>query len=184
MQILPHLDSLTQRERAWRKGALKLSAVDTAFLNSVDGLGRLDCSLRSCDAEVFDFLANSKVGDPGGVLTDYFFLSGLWVMGAYEILRTLVGKLPDSHPCKQLGRNLRDKFARVRIPLAKLETPHTHPQDLGRPLQLTGDRAKGWAWNVTSTECIFRNDLADEFMLGFDCFPELPLPDGGNAKSD
>src|SRR5437867_13025452 len=95
-QVFTHMTSdapVSELEMRWLIGAEKLAAISGRFVNSVRGLGRLDACLRQLAPEYFDWITEPKLGQSMNVLEDYDTLSALWVMGAYEVLRSLAKKL-------------------------------------------------------------------------------------------
>jgi len=102
--------------------------------------------------------------------TDHNTFSILWVFGAYEVVRTMHQRLrrhasvavQNSELCFRIG-DLKARFERVRIPLAKFETPARFPTDSG--VAIPGiDFDKGATWFVTPTEHITRRELSDSLL--------------------
>jgi hypothetical protein len=92
----------------------------------------------------------------------------LWVLGAYEIIRTLdqmfrnVRKYPAQ---QQLGtEQLKHAFERVRIPLAKLEPATRYKSTDNRfavPALILG---RGLGWTVAEGVSIARGELSTQFL--------------------
>jgi len=71
--------------------------------------------------------------------------SYLWVLGAYEIIRTLAQKTQHA-----LHIKTRDEFARLRIPLAKLEPSKKHASSdfaFPEPVFFSASHEVGWTLN-------------------------------------
>ena len=98
-------------------------------------------------------------------------------MGMYEVLRTLNGKLKNdpkfgqAHPTTAKVKSLKISFARVRMPLAKLEAASNFPTDYPYLTQNVGGPI-GWGWVVAHNTVIYRNNLADEVLTLFDVFDD------------
>ncbi len=90
----------------------------------VRALGRLDSFLRSEDRKTIEDADNDIPNF--NIIEDYLALSQLWIFGAYELLRSLDQKLKKGIPkipadaCKN-AHDLKLRFARIRMPLAKFE---------------------------------------------------------------
>ena len=178
MDILTISPEYAGRLLRWLVGAYKLTAHHGGFAQSLTGLGRLDCALRSANKLFYNFITGGvKVGDPSDVLTDFPCLSGLWTMGMYEGLRTLSQKLSNdaklgkAHPAADDVRLLRIRFERVRMPLAKFEPALRFPTDHDYLSQSVGG-PDGWGWVVADKTVIYRNSLADEVLNLFDKFDD------------
>jgi len=134
------------------------------------GLGRLDIDLIWADANAMrlagsaDPIEAATWMDMGPRLT----LGRLWVLGAYEIIRTLDQRL--HYKCTSVSQ-AKERFERVRIPLAKLEPARKYKdEDFGvaTPIQHNTD---GVGWLVNRTHFITRRSLADS-VLGLTWSPE------------
>jgi hypothetical protein len=174
MQMLPHLEAPSEREFRWRHGGVCVSAqVAGPLVADLTQLGRLDCSLKTAATEVEGALTAGKVGGPAPMgVFDYFFLSKLWVFSAYEIARVIRYRLKASHPCFPRAKALFEKLERVRVPLAKLESPRKNPDDHAFTKSLSHGPAVGVSWQVNNLEFVNRHALADEFLELLDSFPE------------
>lgn len=128
----------------------------------------LTCNFQSLGSMDINLLAEwqmikDHLTDPPNVLTfaQHSFLSSLWVMGGYELIRILakIDARPEVEDAHQL-------FRRVRIPMVKFESPRNngievYPGDFGiaRPAIGTNDKSLGWA--VAQNAFISRDQLAD-----------------------
>jgi len=188
MHILTISSEYVDRQLRWLVGAFKLAAHHGGFVNSLTGLGRLDCALRSADGPFNSFLdGGCEIGAPADIMTDYPCLSGLWTMGMYEVIRTLNQKLKSdatlgkAHPAAVDVDILKKKFARVRMPLAKFEAMSASPTDYHYLSQCVSG-TNGWGWVVTDKTVIHRNDLADEVLELFDKFEDTEVSLGFRKK--
>jgi len=176
MRMLHHLDEQSNRELRWQKAARRLvGAVKDMVRNVVcldtESLGRLDCSLRAATAESF---GEVKSLERSLTLYDFFYMSKLWVFGAYEIARTLDENIGADHPSKKKLKELKRQLERVRIPLAKVQIPTRFPTDQVTG-SMTGHPEEGWAWQVSATDLVSRDDLAERFLEMLESFPEPKL---------
>ena len=94
--------------------------------------------------------------------------SYLWVLGAYEAIRTLDQRFREMKSAA-LGRHratntLKHLFERLRVPLAKLEPSKRHiATDYSFPVPGI-DNERGIAWEVSKGVVISRSQLSDEFL--------------------
>lgn len=90
MEILPFLSDgdPSRLEIRWHVGSLKLGSLGHDVVRQLEGMGRIDVSLRSITPHLFDGMFESASWD-AGILIDYETLSSLWVMGCYQLLRTM-----------------------------------------------------------------------------------------------
>jgi len=132
------------------------------------GLAGIDCGIVKREKTLLPSLEDpvARGLDPK-VRTDYFTISVLWIFGVYEVVRTLHQRLKNrnfqnSKLCSRIN-HLKLKLARVRIPLAKLERPHSSPSDAGIAQHGTHFE-KGIGWAVAPNCFITRRELADDFL--------------------
>src|SRR5262245_22607089 len=90
------------------------------FYESLQGLARLDARLIEGDRGLLACTHRDQYFSD--TQTDQITLSGLWLMGTYEWLRTFKVRLKESqHPQQKDFVALCDRFGSVRVPLAKFE---------------------------------------------------------------
>jgi hypothetical protein len=97
-----------------------------------------------------------QVGDLNDILT----YSYLWVLGAYEIVRTLAQetKSPPIVAAKE-------SFERIRVPLAKLEASRKHRHiDFNFPLPTIAPTVSGIGWSINQGQVILRSSLSYEML--------------------
>jgi hypothetical protein len=158
-----------ERNKRWVEASLGLERIEPFMIGVVQGLGMLDCKLVPEDGR-YEQLSEAErfTIEEGLKLTDRVALSFLWVMGAYELIRTIaqrhrtdnifvVGAVVES--LKMLKR----KLERLRIPLAKMESARAYPNDAAIPREYT---MPGWgvAWRVSEGELISRRLLSDGLL--------------------
>jgi hypothetical protein len=168
----------TDRYSRWIQASVAAAAVEPFMMPIVQGLGRLDCRLISEDAR-FSHLPEQERSSmhESTLLTDRFMLSYLWVLGAYELARTLDQRcrtnpvtMPESFRSRLTA--LKCSMERLRIPLAKMERSRRFPTDsaIAYPA-LRGEL--GIAWHVAQDTYITRHELSDTLL---DCLTELKAP--------
>lgn len=136
----------------------------------IQGLGKLDARLVHEDA-VFRALPKEQRGSPEESikLTDRFIVSTLWVLGAYEVIRTLSQRVRQKPKVltKRLAQQVvstKNMFERVRIPLAKMEPAKRYKatdSSLARPAM---HRDMGISWRVAAKTVIPRRRLSDRLL--------------------
>ena len=118
----------------WVKASHGVAAIEAWLVHTIQGLGRLDAQLiaraaryarltpaqRATEAEIVEF-------------GDRLMLAYLWVLGVYEVVRTLdqrVRKEPEKYVwCKGIDiTGAKKKLARLRMPLAKIEPADVHEE--------------------------------------------------------
>ena len=163
------IDMKDARFTRWVKASVGLDAIEPPAMLVAQYLGRVDLMLISAVGSV-------RPGDPqfdvnmGSLAMDHAALSGLWVFGAYELLRTIDERfrkdpsLLDPQVGKSLGVAKR-RFARVRIPLAKLEANSANRATDANYPGVGFNRHGEIAWRVSEKEFISRQELSD-LMLG------------------
>ena len=97
--------------------------------------------------------------------TDRRTLSYLWVLGAYEVVRTMHERAVAANDAMagKIG-NVKHRFERVRIPLAKMEPARRH-KDTDSPIAYPAiHRDLGIAWQLTADEFVTRRELSDAML--------------------
>ena len=164
------MDMSNNREEQWIRASHGLNRVEAFMIPVLQGLGRLDCHLIAQD-ERFARLSESERStiQESILLTDQFTLSYLWVLGAYEFVRTLNQRC---HSDRNLFgdsitkriRELKHQIERLRIPLAKMEPARRHPND--NPIAYPAiSRDHGIAWQLTPDDFISRKELSEVLLL-------------------
>jgi hypothetical protein len=97
-----------------------------------------------------------------------FGLSRLWVLGAYELVRTIEQMLRRSNaPSSRLhttAKDLKWRFERLRMPLAKFETARRFPGDWPIAYPSLHEQTGAVGWHVAPNEFIERRMLADRLL--------------------
>lgn len=135
----------------------------------VQGLGRLDAKLIFEDTLQLPENTQAEIEMAALRRTENHTLSYLWVLGAYELVRTIAEKSRQdpslqSSEAHHLLSDLEVDLERLRIPLAKLEPAKRHKNtDFSIAFPATHPK-KGFAWQVAEGVYISRRDLADSLL--------------------
>ena len=157
------------RIRRWVDASQTLMPLAPFLLVLLQGLGRLDAELEAEDVLAFPETNPLEAQQAALKRIENHTLSYLWVLGAYEIVRTVAQKSRE-HPvpwpaeCHRELARLKADFERLRVPLAKLEPARRHKEtDSGIAFPAI-HRSKGFAWQVSRDVYISRKDLADALL--------------------
>jgi hypothetical protein len=137
----------------------------------VQYLGRMDEALRYTDELIAPYAQRRE--DPVGTdLTLHLTHSYLWVLGIYEITRTIdqfARSDPTLFPPEEaiLINKLKKSIARLRVPLAKLEPTNKH-KNTDYSFPLPAFNVRGATWAISADVLISRSDLADAFLDVFE----------------
>jgi hypothetical protein len=107
----------------------------------------------------------------------------LWILGAYEVVRTLDQRarnrsLFDSQNRERI-QSLKRRINRLRVPLAKLEPAGSNPDDDPVPLPAYSED-HGVAWKLQDDLYLSRRELADSFLQ---VLSTLPSPAAGEPAA-
>jgi len=119
------------------------------------------------DAELYDINKQSIHTPIENDLTVFDVVnikSYLWVLGVYEFLRMADQKIREKPEiANENARNqikiAKDKFNRIRVPLAKLEPSKKHKNDYSVPKLGANDEQLGW--QINDNEIIYYRELSD-----------------------
>ncbi|WP_217548835.1 hypothetical protein [Pantoea sp. GbtcB22] len=158
----------TDRNKRWVDCSHSIAALNFWSVPTLQYLGTLDSRLIPDDAEVV------KTGfpkTPYNDLSDHITASYLWVLGMYELVRTLdqFARPADSplHDVYQDINSYKRKINRLRIPLAKMEAAKSNPDD--SPIAYPGlHQVHGMAWQLGDKDWITRRELSDEALQLFE----------------
>lgn len=159
---------MADRLERWCDASHSLAQFEHPLAVIAQQLGRMDCEL---DAEWARYSGlDEKQREADGEIQAFNRIlthSYLWVLGAYELVRTMesLAKLlgDESADRRQQIQAVKQDFARLRMPLAKLEPASSHETDYAIALpHWYPDR--GIAWAVADGVYISRADLADDLL--------------------
>lgn len=154
----------------WVMVSIGMARFEEHLVGLIQDMGQLDANLCSVDAQFVNAQPEQQVA-----LYDHYSIqshrtqSYLWVLGAYEILRTLAQKIREgrSDDPSEVGAKInsaRDRFARVRVPLAKFEAAGRHKATDNHVAYPGLDLKYGIAWQLNDNEVISRQELSDVFL--------------------
>ncbi|PYD05283.1 hypothetical protein DND90_16255 [Pseudomonas syringae pv. maculicola] len=154
----------------WVMVSIGMARFEEHLMGLIQDMGQLDADLCSTDAKFVNSHPEQQVA-----LYDHHSIqshrtqSYLWVLGAYEILRTLAQKIREgrSDDPPEVGakiNNARDRFSRVRVPLAKFEAEKRHKATDNAIAYPGLDLKYGIAWQLNDNEVISRQELSDVFL--------------------
>lgn len=154
----------------WVKNSHALKKVEPFMIPLIQGLGRLDIKLILEDERFNDLRQKDRnTIDEAIRLTDNLTYSYLWVLGSYELVRTLDQRChKDSNLLSnRLGKRIREVkhlFERLRIPLAKMEPSRRH-QDTDASVAYPAIHERlGVSWQVSKDVFISRRELSDALL--------------------
>ncbi|HIF9218059.1 TPA: hypothetical protein ACX6QF_003603 [Photobacterium damselae] len=156
----------SERYKRWVDASPVVQEFDDFMMVTLQGLGKLDARLVVEDA---NFLATGKPSNPFGDLSDHITQSYLWVLGAYEIVRSLDQRAREDErfypEYKDNLQRLKHSFERIRIPLAKFEAARRH-RDTDSHIAYPGfNYATGVSWRVAENTWVDRRVLSDEMLV-------------------
>lgn len=160
------------RQTRWNHAANTLLLIKPELASTARMLGKFDAELSDQDTQyrVWRNSTTPLTSEQWNQLHESFGLAHLWVLGAYELIRTLDQLLRNKSGLEQTtgsrSRDVKRRFEQVRIPLAKLEAPR-HNFGAGHGVAYPALNAThGIAWKVSETCVIGRSELSD-LLLGF-----------------
>jgi len=136
----------------------------------VEGMGRVEARLRFDDAR-FIAIPTKTTLEPDEYfwLVEHVTVSRLWVLGAYEVARTLsqrVREKPSLVNARMRGRidSTKKYLERLRIPLAKFEPAKRHAGTDFAEAKLAVHPRLGVAWKVAKRTVVPRQKVADRLL--------------------
>lgn len=157
------------RIERWVWVSHRLGTVEPFMTIYVQQLGRLDCQLIDTDRWV---LANfhNPTGDEADLLrlNDHLAMSHLWILGIYEVIRTLHQRLGEHDQAAEIGA-VKKRLNELRVPLAKMEAAgdRSGQTRIAYPM-LNLDH--GAAWQLSETKVITRLELSELVLSCFEAF--------------
>lgn len=157
-----------ERNKRWVDCSHSIGVHHFWSVSTLQHLGSLDARLIKDDIEV------AKTGypkTPTFELGDHITASYLWVLGMYELVRTLdqFAKQEES-PLNNVSAEINSykrRINRLRIPLAKMEAAGSNRDD--SPIAYPGvNQDHGMAWQLGEDTWITRRELSDEALALFE----------------
>jgi hypothetical protein len=157
------------RNESWVRGSFALARHDQWLVPVLQGLGRLDVRLIDEDERFLHLSDEERSTDAELIAFDELrTLSYLWVLGAYELIRTLHQRMRTSPrqvgtPAERAVGELKRTFNRLRVPLAKLEPSGSNPSD--SPIAYPAIHpTKGAAWQIARDTFVTRLELSGALL--------------------
>ncbi|USD33661.1 MULTISPECIES: hypothetical protein [Vibrio] len=166
IQQLLHMQATTDfdRRNKWIACQNTLELIHKLMIVPYQGIALVDAQLVVEDRNIIEGNPTQFKGDLSFHLTQSY----LWVLGAYEIIRT-ISQFADStegtalKAFKDEVRGLKHKFERLRVPLAKFEAARKNPTGYTYAYPEINTML-GTSWRISNTESISRRELSDEFL--------------------
>jgi len=158
------------RLEQWVKASISTAKFDAFMMPNIQGLGRLDINLILEDRKLIDSFDKSRNDlEANMALTDHVTTSYLWVLGAYEAVRTMAQRIHEnkdlvSEGVRQEFVRVKKAFNRVRVPLAKMEPAGAHKKTDSHIAYPGFDFEAGVAWRVSEDTIITRRYLSDQLL--------------------
>jgi hypothetical protein len=158
------------RLERWIHASFATAKFEEFMVPLVQGLGHLDVSLGEDDLLFLaDFEKKRHSVTESMKLTERFTLSHLWVLGAYELVRSICQRITENPAAvpEEVARTfeeLKKEFNRLRVPLAKMEPASAHKDTDSKIAFPALSPTRGIAWQVAEGVFINRQDLADSLL--------------------
>lgn len=161
---------MTRQER-WIRASYAANRIylHISMTTTIQALGRVDVELaQGDDLFLSDFDNKRESLDECLLLNNRIDLSYLWVLGGYEVVRTICQRIKAKRkefPYEIAARfeELKQEFNRLRVPLAKMEPASAHKNtdsNFAYPIL----NSKGITWQVSQNVYISRRELADKLL--------------------
>ncbi|WP_144290412.1 hypothetical protein [Chitinilyticum litopenaei] len=156
------------RYNRWKRASFALIQIEPFLATTLQQLGKIDASLYEKDHRYREIRErNNATTEEWNELNDSMTMAYLWVLGAYEVIRTIDQRFRELglHASGQYQQSTKVKrsFERVRIPLAKLEPPRKHNTDKGFAYPAL-NAAHGLGWIVADDVIISRGELSTQLL--------------------
>lgn len=159
---------MVDRIQRWVSAGHKAGPIETMMIPIIHALGQKDCELIQRDQGNLVVIQQLRMGATQGTeqqamdFNDLLTQSYLWVLGAYEIIRSICQRL-EGDSRQQAARDAKYIFERVRMPLAKMETGRRYSGD--SPIAYPAmNMEHGIAWQVQQDVFISRFELSETFL--------------------
>lgn len=154
----------------WKLASASLQQVEPNLVITILILGKIDQDLYVSDQRHRELGKNPQAGklDELAEVGGSIGLSHLWILGAYEAIRTIDQRFREfgaaAENRKKASVDLKHSYERLRIPLAKLEPSSRHKATDYAFAHPGIDDERGIAWEVAKGVVISRSQLSDEFL--------------------
>ena len=161
-----------ERFERWGNGSRHVKKIGDDIQSIILSLGRLDSKLISNEIEILKLLPQDP-NDPKMIkiavdIGEHLTLSYLWVLGAFEIVRTLefrcrIQPTIFGEEINKKMKDLKKYFSRLRVPLAKLE-PEEHHKSTDYHIAFPAIGKDGVGWRISSDTIIYRKRLSNKLL--------------------
>ena len=158
------------RHERWIKASISTAKFDPFMVPTIQGLGRLDISLIEQDSAFLNNFDKNKDDINASLeLSDRITVSYLWVLGAYEAIRTMGQRIREnenlvSEEMATSFRNVKNTFNRLRVPLAKMEATRAHRNTDSHIAYPGLNLDIGISWKINESTFISRRELSDQLL--------------------
>ncbi|NVZ29682.1 hypothetical protein HX881_29310 [Pseudomonas gingeri] len=157
------------RFQRWIKVSIGLMRFEPHLMGLVQSLGDMDIKLYETDEKLVDYYCQKNISPDYEDIQGHVTQSYLWVLGAYEVVRTLTQRMSENqcNDPSQVFENFRQvktRFARVRVPLAKFEPASIHKKTDSHIAYPGFSFNLGIAWQVSEGVIVSRRELSDALL--------------------
>ena len=160
-----------ERLNRWVKGSQGVRRIEEFMIYTVQLLGRVDLQLIEKDKilPLQPPVTREDAINQSMELKDTFALSYLWVLGGYELIRTIsqrCQKKPEimGEELNERILKLKRKFARLRTPLAKMEPANEYKETDAHIAYPELHKELGASWIISKNTHISRRELSDNLL--------------------
>ena len=168
--IIGYFQSLDiDRNKRWIVSSGKFEIYDPFIVVTIQGLGKLDSKLIVEDNKI---TKDGKPSNPFGDIGEHLTLSYLWVLGSYEVVRSLDQRARKDFTffpthAKNI-KSLKIEFERLRMPLAKFEPADRFSATDNHIAYPVIHKELGVSWQVSENTYISRRKLSDNMLNLFE----------------
>lgn len=157
------------RLKRWVDSSHCLAKIEAFMVPTVQYLGRLDIKLIEDDKKFLSLsLKERGTIDESSKLMDRLTLSYLWILGVYELIRTLAQRSKNinlwNEALIQEIEKLKRDIARLRMPLAKMEPANRHKNTDSAIAYPYVHKTDGISWRVSQDKYITRKEVSENFL--------------------
>lgn len=173
------MDFDMERYASWIELSTHIIKVEKAMVPIINALGKKDCELVERDTKAIDLVleAENDIGASGELdrlITDSY----LWILGMYELVRTLHHISREGHElldeqATDILSQLNDTYRRVRVPLAKLEPARGYKETDWPEILPIFEPGEGIGWQLSDKNFVTRQSLSDKALRDLSDVGEL-----------
>lgn len=158
------------RYAEWVRLSHKTAKFQAFMAFTIQGLGKFDAKLMAEDRHYLSLPEAERLGIERSMeLTDRLISSYLWVLGAYEVIRSIDQCCREDSSLlngEQINNveSVKHLFERVRVPLAKFEPARRFSETDSAVAYPSLSRERGIAWQVADGVFIARGELSECFL--------------------